>query len=118
MNMLNAIDNNMLFTLQELNDVKIFNLFGELAPEHEEELGSLLMKAIHRDHRAVLNLNNVTRIDSRCLNLIKKAYCASIRLKNPLIITEVPGAYLTDIYNCTPPDTKGDSISKNTNIAV
>lgn len=111
--------NNINFTLQELNNVRIFNLFGELNTEHEDELSLLLMKAIHSvDHRSVLNLNNITRIDLKCLNLLKKAYCTSVRLKNPLIFTKVPEDYMSDIYDCENIDTQVHSFSINSNIAV
>lgn len=116
---MSTINNKILFTLQEINNVKIFNIFGELKTEHEEELGLLLMKAIHStEYRAVLNLNNVSVIDSGCLNLIKKAYCTSIRLKNPLIVMDAPEDYLPDIYNCERIDTRVRSLSKTSNIAV
>ena len=95
----------MNFTFEQFNHVGIFNLMGELTAAHEDELKLLLMRAIHGVDRAVLNMKKVTRIDSACFKLLRKAYCTSLRLKNPIILTEVPRNYITEIYNCDISDT-------------
>ncbi len=91
---------NINFTFEQFNNVGIFNLIGELTAEHEDELKLLLMRAIHGMDRAVLNMKKVSRIDLTCFNLIRKAYCTSLRLKNPIILTEVPRNYINGIYKC------------------
>lgn len=92
------------FTFEQLDNVGVFNLFGELTSEHEDELKLLLMRAIHSIDHAVLNLKKVSGIDRTCLTLLRKAYCTSIRLKSPIILTEVPGNYVHEIYNCETSD--------------
>ncbi len=99
-NILTTMNIKMNFTFEQLDTVGVFNLFGELTAEHQDELKLLLMRATHGIDRAVLNLKKITRIDFTCLKLLRKAYCTSIRLKNPLILTEVPIIYLTEINNC------------------
>ena len=89
----------MDFIFEQLGSVGIFNLTGELTEEHEDELYMLLMRAIHSDGRSVLNLKRVTKIDLTCQKLLEKAYCASIRLKNPIILTELPEQYSTGLFN-------------------
>ncbi|GBD97822.1 MAG TPA: hypothetical protein ENG83_03345 [Nitrospirae bacterium] len=89
----------MNFTFEQFGNVGIFNLTGELTAEHEDELYLLLMRAIHSDGRSVLNLKKVTRIDLTCLKLLEKACCASIRLKNAIILTELPKHYLSELFN-------------------
>jgi len=88
------------FKFEQFNNVGIFNLAGELTSEHEDELKLLLMRAIHGMDRAVLNMKKVTRIDLTCFKLLRKAYCTSLRLKSPLILTEVPRDYISEIYKC------------------
>jgi anti-anti-sigma regulatory factor len=78
----------------------IFNFNGTVTMGHESDLKNLLIKAIHSMDRAVLNFKNVTKIDEQCRNLLKTAYCTSLRLRNPLILTNVPKAYLPDLFNC------------------
>ena len=117
-NILTTMNIKMNFTFEQLDTVGVFNLFGELTAEHQDELKLLLMRATHGIDRAVLNLKKVTRIDFTCLKLLRKAYCTSIRLKNPLILTEVPIIYLTEINNCktsNTPETRWfpDYISSN-----
>lgn len=99
------MNNKIDFTFEQFNNVGIFNLSGELTAEHEDELKLLLMRAIHSMDRAVLNLKKVTRIDMTCFNLLRKAYCTSLRLKSPIILTEVPRTYITEIYKCDISDT-------------
>jgi len=96
----NVVNNKINFTFEQFSNVGIFNLNGELTAEHEDELQLLLMRAIHGMDRAVLNMKKVTRIDCTCFNLLRKAYCTSLRLKSPIIITEVPRDYINEIYKC------------------
>ena len=95
-----AMKRKINFTFEQFNNVGIFNIIGDLTSEHEDELKLLLMRAIHSMDRAVLNLKKVSRIDSTCFHLLRKAYCTSLRLKSPIILTEVPGNYINGIYNC------------------
>lgn len=90
----------MNFTFEKYEEVGIFKLTGHLASDHEDELKLLLMRAVHSIDRAVLNLKEVIGIDARCLKLLRKAYCMSVRLKNPIILTEVPEQYISEIFNC------------------
>ena len=90
----------MHVSFEELDNVGIFTLRGEITTTQEDDLKILLMRAIHGIDRAVLNFRKVTRIDITCRELLRKAYCTSIRLKNPLIMTEVPKNYLSEILNC------------------
>jgi len=94
------MNNKINFTFEQFSNVGIFNLIGELTAEHEDELKLILMRAIHGMDRAVLNMKKVTRIDLTCFNLLRKAYCTSLRLKSPIIITEVPRKYINEIYKC------------------
>jgi anti-anti-sigma regulatory factor len=92
---------NLPYKLERSGNIGIFAFNGELSSEHENDLTLILMKAIHNSDRAVLNLKEVTKINSTCLQLLNTAYCTSIRLKKPLILTEVPKKYLSDMYNCS-----------------
>jgi len=82
------------FSFEQVGNVGIFILKGELTRDCEDGLKLILMRAIHSMDRGVLNFKEVTRIDHKCLQLIKQAYTASVRIKNPLILTEVPQNYL------------------------
>ena len=84
----------MDFSFEQVGSVGIFTLRGELTKDCEDGLKLILMKAIHSIDRGVLNFKEVTRIDHKCLQLIKQAYTASLRIKKPLILTEVPQYYL------------------------
>jgi anti-anti-sigma regulatory factor len=95
-----VMKNKLNFTFESFDNVGIFNIIGELSAECEDELKLLLMRAIHGSERAVLNMKKVTSIDMTCFSLLRKAYCTSIRLKNPIIITDVPSNYITEIYKC------------------
>jgi len=101
------------FTFEQFNNVGIFNLSGELTAEHEDELKLILMRAIHSMDRAVLNLKKVTSIDMRCFSLLRKAYCTSLRLKSPIILTEVPGTYINEIYKCDSSDTTENELEQD-----
>lgn len=100
-----AMNHKINFTFEQFNNVGIFNLIGDLSAEHEDELKLLLMRAIHGMDRAVLNLKKVTSIDITCFSLLRKAYCTSLKLKSPIIITEVPPHYISEIYKCDISDT-------------
>lgn len=91
---------NIHYIYEEFDSTGIFYISGDLTDEHENELQLLLMRAIHSFDRAVFNLKNVSRINAGCLTLMRKAYCTSIRLRNPLILTQVPEQYISEIYNC------------------
>ena len=90
----------MNFTFEKYEEVGIFKLAGHLTSDHEDELKLLLMRAVYSIDRAVLNLKEIIGIDARCLRLLRKAYCMSVRLKNPIILTEVPEMYISEIFNC------------------
>jgi len=86
---------------QELfEDVAIFTISGDISSEYEDNLKLTLMKAVHGVRRAVLNFRGVNRINRNCLKLLNKAYCTSLRLNNPIIMTEVPETYLPEIFSC------------------
>jgi anti-anti-sigma regulatory factor len=85
---------------EENGDVGIYNLSGRLTTEREDDLKLLLMKALYRTDRAVVNLRDVTTIDHSCIRLLNKAYCTSIRLKSPIIITGAPQEYVDWIFEC------------------
>jgi anti-anti-sigma regulatory factor len=87
----------MDFAFEQVGSVGIFILKGELTGDSEDVLKIVLMKAIHSMDRGVLNFKEVTRIDHKCLQLIKQAYAASVRLKTPLILTEVPQNYVAAV---------------------
>ncbi|MEW6599996.1 MAG: hypothetical protein AB1499_03410 [Nitrospirota bacterium] len=101
----NYMSGNINFTFEKFNNIGIFNLTGDLTSEHEDDLKLLLMRAIHGMDRAVLNLKKVTSIDWTCRQLLRKAYCTSLRLKSPMIIMDVPARYMTEIYECDISDT-------------
>ena len=104
-----SMKNEIQYTFEQKNNVGLFNVRGELTENHKDELQLLLMRALHGVDRAVLNLRDVTRIDFTCLNLLRKAYCTSLRLKSPIIITAVQQSHLGDLFNCDindPPDSE------------
>jgi anti-anti-sigma regulatory factor len=85
---------------ESFENVGIFTISGELSSDHEDNLKLLLMKAVHGISRSVLNFRGVNRINRNCLKLLNKAYRTSLRLKNPIIMTEVPETYLPEIFSC------------------
>jgi anti-anti-sigma regulatory factor len=87
----------MEFTFEQVGTIGIFSLRGALTGDNEDHLKIILMRAIHSIDRAVLNFKRVTQIDLKCLQLIKQAYFTSVRLKNPLILIDVPQIYLSDM---------------------
>ncbi len=88
------------YTYEQLGSVGVFNLTGELTLDNEDDLKLILMRAIHGNDRAVLNLRKVTRLDRHCVHLLKKGYCTSLRLRRPIILTKVPRDCMKDICNC------------------
>lgn len=89
----------MELTFEQIGEIGIFNFSGELTQEHEDNLKITLMKAIHSIDRAVLNFKKVTRIDRKCLQLLKQAYLTSVRLHNPLILINLQENYLERVSN-------------------
>ena len=85
---------------ESFENVGVFKISGDVSSDHEDSLKLLLMKAVNGINRSVLNLSGVNSISRNCLKLLNKAYCTSLRLKNPIIMTEVPDAYLPDIFSC------------------
>jgi anti-anti-sigma regulatory factor len=88
---------------ESFNNVGLFTISGDMSSEHEDNLKLLLMKAVHSIYRSVLNFRGVNRINRNCLKLLNKAYYTSLRLKNPIIMTEIPGTYIPDIFSCKTP---------------
>jgi len=87
----------MELIFEQVDTVGVFNFSGELTREHEDNLKIALMKAIHGTDKAVLSFKKVTRIDLKCLQLLKQAYFTSIRLRNPLILTNLHQDYLKKV---------------------
>lgn len=87
------------FTLGTYGNIGVFTLKGELTEHNKNDLKVLLMRAIHSNDRAVLNFKSVTKIDNSCLSLLNTAYVASLRMKNPLILTEVPIEYQKELMS-------------------
>ena len=90
----------MNYTYEQSGSVGIFTFTGDLTSKYEDSLKLLLMKAIHSIDRAVLNFKSVSSIDLKCQQLIRTAYYTSVRLKNPMILTEIPENHLSQIFNC------------------
>ncbi len=90
----------MSYKFEQSGNIGIFDLNGELSSEHENDLSALLLKAIYGIERAVLNLKEVTKISTSCLQLLNRGYCTSLRLKRPIILTAVPKRYISGLYNC------------------
>ncbi len=85
---------------ESFENVGIFTISGDIRSEHEDNLKLLLMKAVHGLNRSVLNFRDVNKINRNCLKLLNNAYCTSLRLKNPIIMTEIPETYQPDIFSC------------------
>lgn len=88
------------YTFEKLGNIGVFAFSGKLTGHNKNDLEALLMRAIHSLDRAVLNFKSVSKIEHSCLNLLKMAYVASLRMKNPLILTEVPGEYQKELMSC------------------
>ena len=99
---------------ESFEKVGIFTISGDISSKHEDNLKLLLMKAVHGVYRSVLNFRGVNRINRKCLKLLNKAYCTSLRLKNPIIMTEIPAAYLPDIFSCGSLYSDGVSLNNKT----
>lgn len=91
--------NKIDYTFELNSNIGIFSFNGDLTVDHEDDLKLILMKALYGTDRAVLNLGNVRKIDDSCMKLLKKAYLVSIRLKNPVIFTEVPKTYIQELFD-------------------
>ncbi len=89
----------MEYKFEQHGTIGIFTFRGELSSDYEDELKLILMRAIHSMDRAVLNFKKVTHIDFKCLQLVEQAYLTSIRLKNPLILTDMPHCLFSDLSN-------------------
>lgn len=100
MEIITAMINKITYTFEQCGTVGVFRLKGSISTDSEDDLKLLLMKAIHGVERCVLNLKDVTSVDARCLRLLKNAYCTSLRLKNPIILTDVPPAFASELYRC------------------
>lgn len=85
--------------------IGIYSLSGKLTSRHEDDLKIVLMRALYNTERAVINLKEVSNIDESCLDLLKNAYCTSLRLKNPVIMTGIAREYADRIFKC---DEKSD----------
>ena len=85
---------------ESFENVGIFKISGDISSDHEDSLKLLLMKAVNGLHRSVLNLRGAKNITANCLKLLNKAYCTSLRLKNPIIMIEVPETYQSEIFSC------------------
>ncbi len=90
----------MDFKFEQLGKIGIFTFNSDITTEHEDELKIILMRAIHGFDRAVLNFKKVSKIDLNCMQLLKRAYCTSVRLKNHLILTNFPRDYLPKLSVC------------------
>jgi anti-anti-sigma regulatory factor len=86
----------MNFSFDQIGNFGIFTFQGDLTAGQEDDLKIILMRAIHSIDRAVLNFKKVPRIDFDCLELLRRAYYTSVRLKNPLILINIPQNLLTD----------------------
>jgi anti-anti-sigma regulatory factor len=85
----------------EKNDgVGIYSVSGRLTAEQEGDLKMILMKALYSTERAVINFRDITEIDNSCLRLLRNAYCTSIHLKSPIIMTGIPQEYADGIFQC------------------
>ena len=85
---------------EESGGVGIFSLSGELTADHEDDLKIVLMRALYSNERAVVNFKDVSKIDHYCIKLVKNAYCTSIRLRNPIIITGIPQEHIDQVFDC------------------
>ena len=108
-----------MYEIQKLNNVSVFNLYGELSAEHESELNLLLMRAIHGEDRAVVNLKHITAADTACLTMLRDAYTASQRIRNPLIFIGMRKEYEEDILTLEHPSVQQtDRLSETSEITV
>jgi anti-anti-sigma regulatory factor len=85
---------------EENGGVGIFSLSGELTVDQEDDLKIVLMRALYGTERAVVNFKDVLKINHSCIKLLKNAYCTSIRLRNPIIITGIPQEYIDRVFDC------------------
>jgi anti-anti-sigma regulatory factor len=93
-------DSKIDLAYEKSGGVGIYSLSGRLTAEQEDDLKIMLMKALYCTERAVINLKDITTIDHSCLKLLRNAYCTSLRLKNPVIMTGIPQDYADRIFQC------------------
>lgn len=82
--------------------VGIFSLSGELTGDREDDLKLVLMRALYSTERAVIDFKNVSIIDDSCITLLKNAYCTSVRLRSPIIMTGISPQCAETIFECSP----------------
>jgi anti-anti-sigma regulatory factor len=87
------------YIFEKMGNVGLYYLRGDLSSDREDGLKVLLMRALHGTDRAVINLRNVSYIDERCMRLLRLAYKISLRLRKPIIITEIPENYIEEIFD-------------------
>jgi anti-anti-sigma regulatory factor len=88
------------YSFEQNDNVGIFSFINEITSAQEDDLKIVLMRAVYSIDRAVLNFKRVSRIDRSCITLLRKAYCTSLRLKNPIILTEIPDKYISELFDC------------------
>ncbi len=90
----------MDYAFKQTEGIGIYSFNGELTKKNKETLQLLLLRAIHSIDRVVFNFKNVGKIDAQCLELLRRAYCTSVRLNNPVIMTYIPTFYMSEILRC------------------
>ena len=94
-------ENKIDLQYEKTGGVGICSISGRLTAEQEDELKMVLMKALYSTKRAVIRLKEITKIDPCCLKLLRNAYCTSLRLKSPIIMTGIPEEYAEIIFQCS-----------------
>jgi anti-anti-sigma regulatory factor len=87
------------YIFEKVGNVGLYYLRGKLTSDKEDSLKLLLMRALHRTDRAVINLRDVSCIDDSCMKLLIRAYKISLRMKKLLIIAEPPEDYMEEIFD-------------------
>ena len=106
------------YTFEQNENVGIFNFFNAITSNQEDDLKIILMRAIYSIDRAVLNFRRVSRIDQSCIKLLRKAYCTSLRLKNPIILTEIPDKYISALFDCEDGQTESFAFMQNSSLDI
>ncbi len=88
----------MKVDLTQSGGIGILTLDGKLTSEHQDELKTLLMKALHNFDHIVLNLGRVASIDLTCNDLLCSAYKKSIELDKSMRLVGISSAEV----NCSP----------------
>lgn len=73
------------FKYEQYENVGIFTFVNDISDPYLDELKDLLMQSIEKMDRVVLNFRSEIKIDQRAREMFKSAYCASERLKKPVI---------------------------------